>query len=131
MNLIAKYKLRKYHRRLREAEKALAELNKKPAEKKSHQIIEKEPLIKTTEIRLSKSRVVKENSIVNKNANLVLLLAIVILLAVIGAASIFYNQEFTKIKKSYDSSIDEINKLTKDLTTKLKYSFKKTQKGKL
>ncbi len=118
MNLLAKYKLRKYHQRLREAEKALEALNtkRKPQEAKQA-IIEKGPLIKTkeAELKLGKKKVVREYSFVNKNANLVLLLIILVLLAAISASSIFYNLEFTKIKKELSNSIDEANKIANEL----------------
>ena len=118
MNIIAKYRLRKYHKRLREAERALEALNtkKRPQESKQN-IVEKAPLIKTkeAELKLGKKKVVREYSLVNKNANLVLLLVIVVLLAAIATSSIFYNLEFTKIKKDLSKNIDDANKIANEL----------------
>jgi chromosome segregation ATPase len=120
MNIVAKYRLKKYQKRLKEAEKALQELNVK-RDKQTHSkqvVIEKEPIIgtKEVELKLGKKRIVKEFSIVNKNANLVLLLVIVIHLVVVTASGIFFNQKFTSLKKDYDVNIDRINVLIKDIS---------------
>jgi len=116
MNILAKYRLRKYHQKIKEAEKALQSLDSKP--KEHHLIIEKTPLIKTKypEIKLKK-RIVKEYSFINKNANFILLLFILILLGAVSGSSIFFNLKFSDLKKDYDTSVEKINKLTQDLTS--------------